>query len=380
MYSLRDYGEMIADEERFSAYSRAITQAVRPGDAVLEIGCGPGVFAMLACKAGARKVYAIESEDVVEFARELAAANGLSERIQFIHGDSRKTELPERVNVIVSDIRGVLPLYDHAIPAIEDARQRFLAPGGILIPHRDVLKAALIDAGEFYCRVVSPWRNASSGTKLSSALPLILNASYTGRFKSEQLLSDALSWGELDYATGSDTSVAADLTFRALRPGVAHGVCVWFETRLLDDIGYSTRPGAVNSVYGQTFFPWLAEVSLEEGQEVRVRLQANLVGEDYVWRWVTTIGHAGSDEERKFEQSTFRGSVFSPESLRRREAGFIPKLSASGEAERWLLDAMDGKSSLQTIAEAAAQRFPKIFSRWEDALRRAADLATQFSR
>src|SRR6266849_1675102 len=130
MYSLRDYGDMIADRERFDAYSKAIGKAVRPGAAVLEIGCGPGAFALLACQAGARKVYAIDSEEIVHFARELAVANGFADRTEFIQSDSRKLQLPERADLIVSDLRGSLPFFGHAIASIEDARQRLLAPRG----------------------------------------------------------------------------------------------------------------------------------------------------------------------------------------------------------------------------------------------------------
>src|SRR5437868_9416319 len=136
MYALSDFGAMTADSERFAAYSQAIKQAVRPGDSVLEIGCGPGAFAMLACQAGARKVYAVDSEEIVYFARELAAANGFSDQMEFIQSDSRKLQLPEGVNVIISDIRGVLPFFRHGLAAIDDARQRLLLPGGCLITQR----------------------------------------------------------------------------------------------------------------------------------------------------------------------------------------------------------------------------------------------------
>ncbi|MGB7728916.1 MAG: methyltransferase domain-containing protein, partial [Candidatus Acidiferrum sp.] len=83
---------MIADAGRFNAYANAIARAVRPGDTVAEIGCGPGVFSLLACRAGARRVFAIESESCIQFARELAAANGFTDRIEFFQSDSRKTE------------------------------------------------------------------------------------------------------------------------------------------------------------------------------------------------------------------------------------------------------------------------------------------------
>jgi protein arginine N-methyltransferase 1 len=380
MYSLHDYGEMIADGERFAAYSKALAKAVRPGDLVLEIGCGPGVFAMLACQAGARKVYAVDSEEIVHFARELAAANGFADRMECIQSDSRKLQLPERADVIVSDIRGSLPLFGHAIASIEDARKRFLAPGGRLIPHRDNLKAAVIDASKFHSEVLAPWLKSSSGLILSSTTPLLLNASYSSHFSREQLLTEAQTWAVLDYSAGAKACAAADLSFSVTRAGTAHGLCLWFETDLLHGIGYSSGPGSQKTIYGQTFLPWLEAVPVRQGQKILLSLQANLVGEEYVWRWKTEICGDTNDPGRCFNQSTFQGANFTPQTLRRRTADFVPSLPEEGQADRWLLQAMDGKTSLQQMAQAAAERFPKIFPRWEDALHRAAELAERFSR
>jgi type I protein arginine methyltransferase len=380
MYSLRDYGDMIADRERFDAYSKAISKTVRPGDAVLEIGCGPGAFALLACQAGARKVYAIDSEEIVHFARELAAANGFADRMQFIESDSRKTDLPERVNVIVSDIRGSLPFFGHAIAAIEDARQRFLAPGGRLIPQLDTLKVVVIEAGDFYSKLVSPWLHAASDLNLSPSLPLLLNGSYSGHFNNDQLISEPQTWTVLDYSASAKSSAAADLNFSATRAGTAHGLCLWFETELVDGIGFSSGPSLQKSIYGQVFLPWPEAVPVQKEQKIFVSLQANLVGEEYIWRWETKICGDSKDAGRSFKQSTFQSANVSPQSLRRRAADFVPSLSEDGLADRWLLHAMDGKASLQQIAQAAAEHFPAIFPLWQDALRRAAELARQFSR
>ena len=380
MYSLRDYGEMIADRERFEAYSDAIAKAVRAGDAVLEIGCGPGVFALLACRAGARKVYAIDSDEIVHFARELAAANGFAERMEFIQSDSRKVQLPERVDVIISDIRGSLPFFGHAISSIEDARQRLLAPGGRLIPTRDTLKAALIEASEFFAKLVSPWSQASLEFDLSESRSLLLNGSYSGDFTPDQLVTDPQCWAVLDYATGATANAAADLRFSISRAGIAHGVCLWFDTELIDGIGYSSGPGFRKTIYGQVFLPWLEPVSLQRGQQLCVRLQVNLVGEEYIWRWETKIDEGRKNDGRCFQQSTLNSANFTPQALRRRAADFVPSLSQQGQADRWILQAIDGNTSLQEMARAAALRFPAIFPRWEDALHRAANLAAQFSR
>lgn len=370
---------MIADRERYAAYSAAIARAVRPGDTVLEIGSGPGVFALLACRAGARKVYAIDSEEIVHFARELAVANGFAERMEFIQNDSRKTDLPERVNVIVSDIRGSLPLFGHAVATLEDARERLLVPGGCLIPRRDTLKAAAIEASDFYLKLTSPWLKSAPGLNLSPSLSLVLNESYGNHFNGGQLLTEPQTWAVLDYLSGAKACLAADLNFVVTRAGTAHGLCLWFETELLDGIGYSSGPESQKTIYGQVFLPWLEAVPVQEGQKIFVSLRANLVGEEYIWLWETKICGNTKNAGRFFKQSTFQSAHLSPQSLRRCAADFVPALSEDGLADRWLLHAMDGKASLREIAEEAARRFPVIFPLWQDALRRAAKLAGQFS-
>ncbi len=380
MYSLRDFGAMIADAGRFGAYAKAIAAAVHPGDTVAEIGCGPGVFSLLACRAGARRVFAIESDDSIQFARQLAAANGFLDRIEFFQSDSRKTELPERVNVIVSDIRGVLPLYNHVIPSLEDARQRLLAASGIMIPRRDTLKAAVIDASEFYSYLTSPWRTSALGVDLSPSLLPILNQSYSSTFKKDQLLTEAQEWGLLDYTVGAPVRVAAELDLHAATDGTAHGVCLWFETKLFEGIGYSSGPGAAGTVYGQMFLPWLEPVAVEKGQRIHLGLHADLVGQDYIWRWETRISAGPRNAEFHFQQSTFQGANLSPHSLRCQAVDYAPTLSEAGQADLWMLERMDGSASLQRIAQAAAERFPRLFSSWQEAFRRVADLSRKFSR
>ena len=46
---------------------------IRPGCVVLDIGTGAGIWALLACKFGARKVYAVDKNPAIGLAHELAA-------------------------------------------------------------------------------------------------------------------------------------------------------------------------------------------------------------------------------------------------------------------------------------------------------------------
>ena len=380
MYLLDEFGDMIADKARFGAYADAIARAVRPGDVVVDLGCGPGIFALLACRAGAKRVYAIDSGEVIHFARQLAVANGLADRIEFLHGDSRQTQLPERANVLVSDVRGALPLFAEAIPSIEDARERFLIEGGAQIPMRDTIYAAVVETPEFYKRLASPWKDAGREIDLTAALPLVLNSVYKVRSQSAQLLTEPQTWCTLDYTAHLNPRAGAKLRFLATRSGTAHGVTAWFETQLFDGIGFSSAPGSVGSIYGQGFLPWLEPVAVEAGQEMEVDLHADPVDGDYIWRWDAKIAARNGQPARNFQLSTFQGAQFTAERLRKRSTDYVPMLSESGRAERWLLEAMDGSTSLQELAEVAVERFPNVFRRRDDAFRRISSLAEKFSR
>jgi protein arginine N-methyltransferase 1 len=380
MYSLRKFGDMIGDSARFNAYANAISRSVRAGDVVAEIGCGPALFSLLGCRAGAKRVYAIETEDIIDVARQIAAANGFADRIQFFQNDSRKVELPERVNAIVSDIRGVLPLFDGALASLQDAKKRFLASNGVMIPRRDVLKVAIIEAEKAYSRLTSPWKTCVTEVELSVPLQLVLNTGHSIAVEVEQLMSKPEEWCTLDYMGNPGPDVSGKLAFRAKRNGTAHGICVWFETELYEDIGFSSGPESRGTIYGQLFLPWLEPVVIEEGQAILVDLQANLVGKDHLWRWETEVPGANGGKTAHFRQSSFIGAVVSSRTLRRHATDHIPVLTAEGEAERFLLEAMDGRASLEEIAKNAAERFPEVYCSHDDAFERASELARKFSR
>ena len=97
---------MICDRVRTEAFRRAIDSVVRPGDIVLDVGAGSGILSVFAARAGAARVYAVERTSVAVLAQELAAANGAADIVQVIHGDVMDVELPERVDVIVSEWLG----------------------------------------------------------------------------------------------------------------------------------------------------------------------------------------------------------------------------------------------------------------------------------
>ena len=311
MYSVHFYGQMIADAPRMNAYAEALRRVVKPDSVVMDLGCGAGVFALLACKLGARRVYAVEPENIVGLAREAASANGFSDRIEFFEKLSTEITLPEPATIIISDLRGVLPWFEQHLPSIIDARERLLARGGMLIPQRDILWAAVIEAPEQYEELVTPWENQFD-LDLSAARRLVTNTWRKSRIKPEHLLTEPVLWTTLDYYEVNSPDMRAEISWEAARKGTAHGLAVWFDSELAEGIHLSNHPAADELIYGIGFFPFLRPVKVIENERITVRLAADLVNDGYVWRWDTEIS-----EKAIFKQSTFFGVPLSTSQLRK---------------------------------------------------------------
>jgi type I protein arginine methyltransferase len=381
-YSVSGHGTMIADKVRTQAYLSALQLAVKPDSVVLDLGAGTGFFALMACRFGARRVFAIEPGDIINTAREVAKANGLEKSIEFYQAMSTEVSLPERADVIVSDLRGVLPLFERHLPSIVDARKRLLAPGGSLIPRSDSLWVACVSAPDLHAEVTSPWSDNAFGLDMRSLGRLQANQWRKAPIKPDQLLTEPVCCGSIDYATVVSPNLSMDVALTAQRSGVADGLCVWFDAVLADGIVLTNSPGSPELVYGKAYFPWPERLALTQGDEVRASLSATLIGDDYVWRWVTTTQSTSGQERTsiRFDQSNFFGEPMSPAKLRKQSSEHVPVLDEDGQIEGLALGLMAQNKSLGEIAREVASRFPNRFSSWQDSFERVAALSVRFSR
>lgn len=297
------------------AYAAALRHTIKPDSVVMDLGCGPGVFALLACKLGARRVYAVEPENVIAIGREAAAANGYADRIEFFEDFSTRITLPEPATIIVSDLRGVLPWYQQHIPSIIGARERLLARGGILIPRRDFLWAAVVESAARYEELVGPWDRFD--LDLSAATRRVTNTWRKTRIEPHELLSEPVCWTTIDYHEVNSADISAEISWPVERNGTAHGIAVWFDTDLFDGVGFSNHPQQPELIYGNGLFPFSTPVEAMEGERITVRLTAKTVQDDYVWCWDTDF-FARDDEvqpKTSFKQSTFFGVPLSAAKL-----------------------------------------------------------------
>lgn len=378
MYSLRDYGDMIRDEARVASYVEALRRTVKPGSVVLDIGTGTGILSILACRFGARRVFAVEPGDVIELARHIAAANALEGQLEFIQGFSTAIELPERADVIVAEIHGVLPLFEKSMATLLDARTRLLAPGGTLIPARETIWASLVEAPARHARILAPWTQGPDGIDLRAGRIHATSQLYREVFDAAELIAPPVRWAVLDYLALKHTDVASRVSLRAMRDGSAHGIVMWFDSQLADGVEMSNAPGRPPLIFGNAFFPWPEPVPVREGDTIDIGLSAKLLGDRYFWQWKSRV-LSGGGERAAFSQSQFDSVPLVPEKLRRQAATHVPRLNEEGEIERFVLDRMAGARPLGDIARELADRFPARFARWQDALNHVGDLALRCS-
>jgi len=215
---------MINDTARTDTYVEALRQVVEPGSVVVDIGTGTGLFAIKACQFGARKVYAIEVSNIISLAKQIAVDNHCADKIEFIQELSSKVDLPERVDVVVADLHGSLPMFGNSLKNMTDARKRFLKPGGVMIPAMDSLWAVVLESPGLYQSIVNPWVDNSYGLDMTAGRKMATNNMLGVDEKAPQMLSDNVCWGEIDYSTVSNPNVEGQQNLTVTRDGTGHGI------------------------------------------------------------------------------------------------------------------------------------------------------------
>ncbi len=266
------YG-MLSDAVRMAAYERAIALAVKPGDVVVDLGAGLGILSLLAIRAGAKRVFAIEKASSIEMAEAVARENGMADRIVYLRGDSKSLELPERADVLISETLGSFGLDENTLDSVIDARQRFLKPDAKLLPERirpwlvPVEVPGVHDSFDFWSDI--------SGFDFS----LVSQATIEGQAKGplglisigqEPMLCTPQCLGEFNLYDVASPQVRKTLHFNVTRSGFVDGLVGWFEADLFGDVSLSTAPDAPATHWQQAFFPLYKTTKVVAGDVLRI--------------------------------------------------------------------------------------------------------------
>ena len=378
-YDIAAYGQMIDCEPRMGVYAEALRRAITPGCSVIDLGAGFGVFALLACKYGAGSVVAIEPDPSIELLMSLAKANGCADRITVVRDLSTRFTPDHKADVVVSDCRGTVSLYQHHIATIKDARERLLAPGGTLMPMRDTLRVALARSPKAYRQCHYPWRANKYGLDLSAAHSFAANTESKAYLKPRALLSEPQDLAVIDYRIVTQPNLDAAVELMATKGGVAHGLLVWFDAEIAEGLGYSNAPGQAELVYGQMFLPLANPPRLTAGDRIKARIRGNLVDHNYVWSWDGEVidGHNG-ETRGSFRQSTFLSRVISADDAKAGSSQRVPAHSPKMQIDADCLAMAGSGLDFGGIAKVMMERYPQQLPDYRSALDHVVSLFSRY--
>ncbi len=238
---------LLDDTIRVRAYERAIQAIVQPGDIVADFGCGLGILSMTAARAGAARVHAIEVEpNTLALAQQEIETAGFAATMQFHEGLAQDLEVPERVDVVVTETLGSLGLDENILPLLLHARRHWLKPEGRICP----IRLTLTLAPTTFSAKTDDLRPRSAVIAPST----FLAAPHTSK--------------PVDFTKTKKNTFVTELAFSVTHNGTLRGFAGWFEVWLTEDIHFATGPNDPPTHWQQAFLPIRNPIPLRAGQRI----------------------------------------------------------------------------------------------------------------
>ena len=356
---LDSHREYLSDHTRTSLFRRAINAVVKPGDVVLDLGCGTGVLGMLAMKAGAARVYQIDVTSMIQIARDVARANGCESTAIGIRETSGRVTLPELVDVVVADQISHFGIGGGMPEIFNDARRRFLKPGGRTIPRSIQLFAAPVNFPEMW-RVVSFWDKKPAGLNMSPAHVTAFNTGYPTEHVPRRMLGKPARMFTFDLTEQTPERPRGEAEIEVSAAGEMHGLSGWFNAELAPGVTMTNSPFNERRINRRAaFLPIEKPLMLRKGD--RVKITMGIIAAQTMLSWAVTVSNSKGDEKARFVHSTLKGMLLVPEDLAKTRPDFVPQLSLWGEARRSVVKLIDGKRTVAEIEKELLRLHPDLF-------------------
>lgn len=229
--------EMIKDHVRTETYREAIMrhQSFIAGKVVVDVGCGTGILSIFCAQAGAKRVYAVDASDIALQANEVVKANNLSDVVIVLHGRVEDVEIDEEVDVIISEWMGYMLLYESMLGSVITARDRWLKPGGLILPSSATLYIAPVTHTDRYSDSVDFWRNVY-GIDMSAMLSLAKQCAFEEPAVETITGENVLTWPHVvkyidSYSVTINEleTVTSKFKFNSMMRAPLHGFAFWFD-------------------------------------------------------------------------------------------------------------------------------------------------------
>jgi Ribosomal protein L11 methyltransferase (PrmA)/Arginine methyltransferase oligomerization subdomain len=359
MPPVEEHRAYLSDRIRLRRFRAAIREVVKPGDVVMDLGAGTGILGLLACEAGAARVYAVEAGGMIEAAREIARANGRADRIVHLKGLSTEIELPEAADVVVADQLGHFGIEAGVTEFFRDARRRHLRRAARAIPSRVELFVAPVNVPRLWRRI-DFWRSRPAGFDCSPLLSIARNTISPAVFTRRDFLGAPVAIATLDLLAGA-RRVRGEVRINVARAGTLHGLCGFFRARLSRSVTMTNSPLARDRIDRQAaFFPLTPPVEVHRGE--RIAIAMSMIPERMLVAWKVAISDRRGKVRARFGHSTLGGMLIAAEDLLKTRPTFAPRLTRRGEARRAVMNLIDGRRTIAEIERALPGRYRNLFA------------------
>ena len=283
---------MLQDVIRTDAYAKSIKEVVKPEHTVLDFGCGTGVLAMFAARAGASKVIAVDRSPFIKTAREIAHRNSF-DNIDFYHDDHQSLQLDQKVDVIVSEWMGHCLFYEAMLEPLLAIRDRYLAKDGVMIPAEVSLHAGLV-CDEDLLEDLSFLRDQPYDIDFSPIAHVPFQQTELVTLDPESLLENTAHLGSLSMRTISkaETPRVFTGTIKPDRNAEILALCGWFSSELSQGVTLGTGPNDMPTHWDQILFPLPDPFTVDPSRELTITISplTEQVGKEQYWSWSISDG------------------------------------------------------------------------------------------
>jgi protein arginine N-methyltransferase 1 len=283
---------MLQDVIRTDAYEQSISDVVSDQHTVLDFGCGTGVLALFAARAGAKKVIAVDRSPFISIAKDIASINGF-DTIDFYHDDHQSLELDETVDVIVSEWMGHCLFYEAMLEPLLALRDRYLSRDGIMIPAEVSLHAGLVCDADLL-EDLSFLRDQPYDLDFSPIAHVPFEQTDLVTLEPDSLLEGCAHLGSLNMRTicKADTPRVFSGTLNTYKKADIIALCGWFSAELSEGVTLSTGPNDIPTHWDQILFPLPEPFAVDPCREITITLSplTEKIGKEQCWSWSITDG------------------------------------------------------------------------------------------
>ncbi|XP_067371655.1 protein arginine N-methyltransferase 2 [Channa argus] len=300
--TLKLHLEMLSDKSRTEAYRQVIlsNSTALGNKVVMDLGCGTGIISLFCAQlAQPSVVYAVEASSMAEYTRQLVKQNSCEEVVTVLQGRAEEIELPEQVDVLVSEWMGNCLLFEFMVESVLLARDRWLREGGMIWPSSAALTLVPCQADSYYTEKMAFWERPY-GLDFTPLQPLAHQEFFTKPKFSHLIEPDDCLTAPCDVIyLNMYTLQVKDLEeikgkfhFRVEKPGVFHGFTAWFTVYFESleargaTVELNTGPNSEPTHWKQTLFMLDRPVSVSAGDVIAGTI---LLRRNPVWRRHMTV-------------------------------------------------------------------------------------------